>query len=211
MTPTTSATAISHGNKMRSIEWRARYTPRGVWVVACCLAWGLSLDSASGAVFRFQYQADGVTASGLLRTSDLPDPTGAVQILGISGMRNGVAISALWPTGQAIPLNDGYPVDNLLLVRPPHLSLHGFGYALADGSYANPFFASFTQPPSAAEFWSNPQQPAGLQTREGPIALTITTVPEPTAWQLLAALAAGLGLPGMQAWRKQRRRWPSTR
>jgi hypothetical protein len=156
-------------------------------------------------MFRFHYQADGVNASGLLQTNDLPDPNGALQILGISGMRNGVAIAALWPTGQAIPLNDGYPVDNLLLVQSPYLTLHGFGYSLADGSYANPFFANFTQPPSAVEFFSNPQLPAGSQTREGPIALTITAVPEPTGWQLLAALVAALGRPAVRGWRKQRR------
>ena len=43
--------------------------------------------------------------------------------------------------------NDGYPVDNLVRTEAPRLSMHGFGFALADGTFANPFYgAHFAKP-----------------------------------------------------------------
>ena len=61
-----------------------------------------------------------------------------MQITGIKGEMNGVAITGLQPPGTSIPGNDGYPVDGLIKAEAPHLSLHGFGYALADGTLCQP-------------------------------------------------------------------------
>src|ERR1700757_2587464 len=41
-------------------------------------------------------------------------PPGGYHITGITGSRNGVAITRLEPAGEAIPGNPGFPVDNLV-------------------------------------------------------------------------------------------------
>ena len=69
---------------------------------------------------------------------------------------NGVAITGLQPAGTSIPGNDGYPVDSLVRTEAPQLSLHGFGYALADGTYANPFYGDHFVPPGVYAFFSDP-------------------------------------------------------
>ena len=38
-------------------------------------------------------------------------------------------------------------MDNLVRSKPPQLSPGGFGFALADGSYANPFYGARFEPP----------------------------------------------------------------
>ena len=58
--------------------------------------------------------------------------------------------------GTSIPGNDGYPVDSLIRTEAPQLSLHGFGYALADGTYANPFYGDHFVPPGVYAFFSDP-------------------------------------------------------
>ena len=72
---------------------------------------------------------------------------------------NGVAITGLQPAGTSIPGNDGYPVDGLIKAEAPQLSLHGFGYALADGTYANPFYGDHFVPPGVYAFFSDPAEP----------------------------------------------------
>ena len=84
--------------------------------------------------WRWSYQGEGVTASGSFTTKDAPNADGFYAITGIKGEMNGVAITGLQPPGTSIPGNDGYPVDGLIKAEAPHLSLHGFGYALADGT-----------------------------------------------------------------------------
>ena len=83
--------------------------------------------------WRWSYQGEGVTASGVFTTKDTPNADGFYEITGIKGEANGVAITGLQPAGTSIPGNDGYPVDSLVRTEAPQLSLHGFGYALADG------------------------------------------------------------------------------
>jgi hypothetical protein len=51
-----------------------------------------------------------------------------------------VAITDLQPTGTAIPGNEPYAVDNLVSAAEPRLTTHGFGFLLANGNYANPFY-----------------------------------------------------------------------
>lgn len=183
---------------MRHVESQSRY--RGTPLI-----WRLSLvlcaagGPAMGADFQFHYHAGGITASGRLTTADAPDRHGALRVSAISGQRNGVAIQGLWPTGQPIPLNEGYPVDNLLLVRPPHLTVHGLGYALADGSHANPFFADFTQPNSTVEFFSNQSLPGGSQTLESPISFRLTPLSEASPWLGLASIVGILALVAARA------------
>jgi hypothetical protein len=89
-------------------------------------------------LWRWRYTAAGIAAAGTFATTRARDGDGFHQIIRITGTRNGVAISHLQPAGTAIPLNEPYAVDNLRATAPT-LTTHGFGFALADGSYANPF------------------------------------------------------------------------
>ena len=106
--------------------------------------------------WRWSYHGEGVTASGAFITKDRPNADGFYEITGIRGEANGVAITGLQPPGTSIPGNDGYPVDNLVRAEAPQLSLHGFGYKLADGIYANPFYGAHFVPPGVYAFVSDP-------------------------------------------------------
>jgi hypothetical protein len=53
----------------------------------------------------------------------------------------------------------------------PQLSLHGFGYALANGSYANPFYGDHFVPPGVYAFFSDP---ANRKTSEPLVKFTAT-------------------------------------
>ena len=121
--------------------------------------------------WRWSYQGEGVSASGALTTKDKPNADGFYEITGIEGEANGVAITGLQPPGTSIPGNDGYPVDNLVRAEAPQLSLHGFGYALADGTYANPFYGARFVPPSVYAFFSDP---ARRKTSEPAVTFTAT-------------------------------------
>jgi hypothetical protein len=91
-------------------------------------------------LWNWSYSGTGVSVSGTFTTNDAPDETGFYQIVGITGVDNGVAITSLQPTGTAIPGNEPYAVDNLVSTAEPHLTAHGFGFSVANGNYANPFY-----------------------------------------------------------------------
>src|SRR6202020_3160288 len=78
--------------------------------------------------WRWSYQGEGVAASGAFTTKDAPNADGFYEITGVKGEMNGVAITGLQLAGTSIPGNDGYPVEGLVKVEAPQLSLHGFGY-----------------------------------------------------------------------------------
>lgn len=128
---------------------------------------------ADASEWRWSYQGEGVTASGVFTTKDAPNADGFYEITAISGEANGVAITGLQPPGTSIPGNDGYPVDGLVRVEPPQLSLHGFGYALADGTYANPFYGAHFAKPDYYAFLSNP---ANHRASEPAVRFTATMV-----------------------------------
>jgi hypothetical protein len=123
--------------------------------------------------WRWSYQGEGVMASGAFTTKDAPNVDGFYEITGIKGEMNGVDITGLQPAGTSIPGNDGYPVDSLVRTEAPQLSLHGFGYALADGSYANPFYGDHFVPPGVYAFFSDP---ANRKTSEPLVKFTATIV-----------------------------------
>jgi hypothetical protein len=138
-----------------------------------CLAALVALP-AQALEWRWSYQGEGVTASGALTTKDSPNADRFYEITGIKGEMNGVAITGLQPAGTSIPGNDGYPVDGLIKIEAPHLSLHGFGYALADGTYANPFYGDRFVPPGVYAFFSDPKT---SKTSEPLVKFTATIVP----------------------------------
>ncbi|HET7883231.1 MAG TPA: hypothetical protein VFL55_20260 [Acetobacteraceae bacterium] len=106
-------------------------------------------------LWQWQYAASGIAASGTLTSSSTLDTTGHFLISGITGSRNGDPVVALAPPGQAIPGNEGFPVDDLI---GPHGTLtgNGFGYETASGNFANPFFADFLHPHTFREVVSEP-------------------------------------------------------
>ena len=101
-----------------------------------------------------------------LHNDDTPNADGFYEITGIKGETNGVAITGLHQPGTSIPGNDGYPVDNLVKSEAPQLSLHGFGYALADGTYANPFYGAHFVPPGVFAFFSDPKNRQAERTAD---------------------------------------------
>jgi hypothetical protein len=133
----------------------------------------LVAPAAEASEWRWSYQGDGVTASGSFTTKDTPNADGFYEITGIKGEANGVAITGLQPPRTSIPGNDGYPGDNLLRTEAPQLSLHGFGYALADGTYANPFYGDHFVPPGVYAFFSDPKN---RKTSEPLVKFTATIV-----------------------------------
>jgi hypothetical protein len=124
--------------------------------------------------WRWSYQGEGVTASGSFTTKDARNADGFYEITGIKGEMNGVAITGLQRARTSIPGNDGYPVDSLVRTEAPQLSLHGFGYALADGTYANPFYGDHFVPPGVYAFFSDPKN---SKTSEPLVKFTATIVP----------------------------------
>jgi hypothetical protein len=92
-------------------------------------------------LWDWSYSGTGISASGTFTTNVAPDGAGFYQIVGITGTDNGVMITGLQPTGTAIPGNEPFAVDNLVSATEPQLTDNGFGFSLANGDYANPFFS----------------------------------------------------------------------
>jgi hypothetical protein len=142
-------------------------------------------------LWNWTYSGTGVSASGTFTTNDAADEAGFYQIVGITGADNGVAITGLQPTGTAIPGNEPYAVDNLVSAGELHLTTHGFGFSLANGNYANPFYNGS----SYYEYLSVPPYINGAGP-ERPVSFSAAIVPEPsTASLLLAALVAMIIIP----------------
>jgi hypothetical protein len=124
--------------------------------------------------WRWSYSGEGVSALGTFVTKDKPDADGFYEITSIGGEANGVPIAGLEPPRTSIPGNEGYPVDNLVRTGAPQLSVHGFGYRLADGTYANPFYAAHFAKPGDYAFFSDP---GNRRTSEPEVTFTATIVP----------------------------------
>jgi hypothetical protein len=160
------------------------------------IAWALTAGGPAEAslLWTWSYSEAGISASGTLTTDDAANAAGFFPITGISGARNGVAITALQPAGTAIPGNEPFLVDNLIRAGGPQLTGNGFGFALADGTFANPFFADFLTPPGYLEFFSAPPFVSGVtgpEDSELPVAFT-ARVPEPATAMLVLVGCFGL-------------------
>jgi hypothetical protein len=140
---------------------------------ALTIAAALASFPSEALEWRWSYQGEGVAASGAFTTKDTPNADGFYEITGITGEANGVAITGLEPTGSSIPGNDSYPVDNLVRIDAPLLTMHGFGYALADGTYANPFYGAHFANPDYYAFFSDP---TNRRTAEPNVAFTASII-----------------------------------
>ena len=113
-------------------------------------------DAEAAMQWRWTCAGPGFEAAGEFTTEDTPGLDGFYAITGVTGEANGVPITGMQATRTAIPGNDGWPVDNLIRAAKPQLSPGGFGFALADGSFASPFFGEHFDPPGFLVVVSNP-------------------------------------------------------
>lgn len=153
---------------------------------------------AAAALWTWGYTGDSIQASGTFTTSDLADASGFYEITDITGTRNGVAITGLYPTGSAIPGNEPFELDNLVRIGADgQLTTHGFGFTTAAGDYSNPFYASFLDPKVYLEVFTT----AAGDYFELPVSFTaaIAEVPEPASVLLVLA---GLGAAGFASRRR---------
>jgi hypothetical protein len=152
--------------------------------IAFFIAIALVVPARASLLWSWSYSGDDITASGTFTTRDSPDAQGGYLITGISGTRNGKTITALQPTGTWIPGNEPYKVDNLIFPGPtPQLTKAGFGFALADGTYSNPFYADFLPTPEYLEFYSMPDSNSSTEL---PVVFsaTLVPIPEPATFSL---------------------------
>ncbi len=117
--------------------------------------------AAASLQWSWRYEGAGISARGTLTSNDVANSAGYFQITAITGTRNGVTIVRLQPTGTAIPGNEPYAVDNLVSAGGQQLTANGFGFALADGTFGNAFFAHSHTPQTYLEFFSTPQSAHG--------------------------------------------------
>jgi len=167
----------------------------------CMIGMVLSARAEASLIWNWSFTGAGVTAAGTFTTQDIPDGLGFHLITGIAGERNGITIVGLQQAGTAIPGNEPFGVDNLVRTNGPQLTLHGFGFALADGTYSNPFWADFATPMSYLEFHSVPSVPA--DSTELPIVFEAHIASDPAAvpeiypagmGSVLALVTGALGL-----------------
>lgn len=173
---------------------------RPVLLASACCALALTGTARADTAWEWHYAGTGITAGGTLTTGDAPDAQGFYEVLSVSGTRNGDVITGLYPTGQAIPGNEPYTLDNLIRPGPEGLTVHGLGFAMASGTYANPFFATFLSRPGYLEVLTGPGTYSEL-----PIQFSAAPIPEPSS---VALLASGLVLTGV-AVRRRRQRAPA--
>ena len=182
-------------------------------VLLACLALSACGSAAGGSTLEWAWQYSGtgaagapLSASGMLYTNRDPDGDGWYQIERITGERDGVSITALYPAGQGIPGNvdpaTGVPfVGNNLIRRSgsdgePQLDKNGLQFSLADGSYSNVFYASFLSPPTYLDFHSVPPFPAGAVPPNSEPPVSFSAEPSDSAMDLSVPIRTGGDLRG---------------
>lgn len=136
-------------------NWNGVFFVKLAFVLALAVAM-VAGEAEASMQWRWTCKGEGFDASGAFTTGDTPNVDGYFAITGVTGEANGVAITRLQPAGTAIPGNEGWPVDNLVRSKRPQLSAGGFGFSLADGSFANPFYGARFKPPGFLAVISDP-------------------------------------------------------
>jgi hypothetical protein len=164
--------------------------------VAGIASLAIATQANASILWSWGYSGSGIEARGTLTTADTPDQDGFYQVLGITGTRNGVAITGLHPTGSAIPGNEPFKVDNII-DADGGMTSHGIGYGTAAGTYANLFFATWYSPASNVEFFTSPDGSGGYDFTELPVTFNLSkmnAVPEPGGLALMAVAGLALAL-----------------
>jgi hypothetical protein len=152
------------------------------------------VSSAQAATFNFIYSLPpvgqngiSVSASGTFTTSAF-DGTGFL-ITGVTGFRNGEAITGLLPPGS-FPPNSPVSNDNLLFPFSPFLDVNGVSFTVTgmgnDGAgNVNLFFDTGCSNPNISQCYSEDS----LDVGDGTFSITAVTnpVPEPRSTALVAA------------------------
>jgi hypothetical protein len=99
----------------------------------------VSTPASAQLLWCWSFTGNGVSAAGSIANDKDADGEGYYRIIRITGTANSATITALQPTGTAIPGNAGFPVDNRFRPTAPQLTKPGFGFAASDGAYHNPF------------------------------------------------------------------------
>lgn len=147
--------------------------------------WAATTQAAMAGVitWAFSYSGDGVTASGIVTTSDTPNlnfGANAFDVLAITGVRNGVAITGVVPpTSLTAPFTDfGFIYNNVIYSSAPFVDIYGPLYSDLDGFFYNVWFDGTT-------YWESYYDTSGLI--ETPLTEgSIRRVPEPTSLALIA-------------------------
>ncbi len=129
--------------------------------------------------WAFTYSGDGVSASGTFTTAGAA--LTAEDILGISGLRNGLAITGLVPVGE----DANFLYDNQFTIGEPNFTDGGMLFSVGGG-----------QPNTNVYFFEGAYFEVyvdGLSAIETPISWSVTAVPEPAT---VLSMLAGLGLMG---------------
>ena len=151
---------------------------------------------ASAATFLFTYSGTNTiggafTATGTLTTTDTTTTVSGRQaftITGITGTRNGAAITGLSPAGTDF---GGVAIDNLVFATGPFLTGNGFGFSVANTTNLfNPYYVG------DYEEYVRTAGNADVQNTPG-VTFTLTrvtsAVPETATWGMMIA---GFGMMG---------------
>ena len=140
--------------------------------------------------WAFSYSGAGVVGSGILTT--LATPTGGkYEIVGLSGLRNGAPMNALFPAGTYAASGGGLLIsDDLLSATEPFLATGGFTFHAGSDRYNVYGQSGVYYELAGADCGAST---CGLAGHLGtPISFSVVAVPEPEIVVLL-----GLGLVGV--------------
>ncbi len=126
-------------------------------IALTCLSFFLcaSAFAEDALLWDWHYEGNGVSAFGTLMTSAQPVQGAYYRILNITGTRNAKRIKQLTPNDEAIPLNTGYPVDNLIGLDGS-LTGSGFGFETADRQYVNAYAKQTSKGMTVFEVFTEP-------------------------------------------------------
>lgn len=147
--------------------------------------------------FSFDFQAQGVSVTGLIFTSDTPNVFGNFDVTAITGTITGTFVGngpigpLLANPNQPNPFfpGNGNVWDNNLIPTAPFVTPFGIGFNF-NGDQLVLFSGITGNPLSVGLFSQNLNMSAGFAP---PGTLSVTPVPEPATWASLLCGLLGLG------------------